>query len=147
LTEPHFPSHQLSANPDSDEAFSNTPLTPPATLPPSAALTAKHPLSSSYLLSLSSSTTNPLPSKPTSALPLLRKEDEQRYWASLRAEAGLELQSSQTVKLCGSAQHHYLKIKGAYLTREYSDLMVVGIVVIFLVVVVALEMCERVGDL
>ncbi len=59
----------------------------------------------------------------------------------------VELQSPQAIKLCGHGKNQYLRIQGAYLAREYSDLMVVGIVVVFLAVVVALEACERVGDL
>jgi hypothetical protein len=159
LSEPHFPSHQLSSKKILDEIYDNTPRTPPKTITPTAALSAKHPLSSSYLLSLANAlhpdTTTPLPSKPTSELPNLRKEDAQRYWASLRDKAAsqagvtvVELQApSHTIKLCGHGQEQYLKIQGAYLAREYSDLMVVGIVVLFLAVVVAMEACERVDDL
>jgi len=57
---------------------------------------------------------------------------------------------NRVIRLCGGAgQEAYLnlKIQGAYLKREYSDLMVVGIVVLFLAVVVAMEAAERVGDL
>lgn len=78
LSEPHFPSHQLSSSKQIlDEIYDNTPRTPPKTISPTAALTAKHPLSSNYLLSLAnpaSDTTTPLPSKPTSELPKLRKK-------------------------------------------------------------------------
>jgi len=160
LSEPHFPSHQLSSSKQIlDEIYDNTPRTPPKTITPTAALSAKYPLTSSYLLSLVTpsqpDTTTPLPSKPTSELPNLRKEDAQRYWASLREKAAsrsgitvVELQApSHTIKLCGHGQEQYLKIQGAYLAREYSDLMVVGIVVLFLAVVVAMEASERAGDL
>lgn len=51
------------------------------------------------------------------------------------------------IKLCGHGKEQYLKVQGAYLAREYSDLLVVGIVVLFLAVVVALEAVERMGDL
>ena len=54
---------------------------------------------------------------------------------------------TRAIKLCGHGQDQYLKIQGAYLARQYSDLIVVGIVVLFLAVVVALEACERCGDL
>ncbi len=54
---------------------------------------------------------------------------------------------SQAIKLCGHGRDQYLRIQGAYLAREYSDLIIVGIVVLFLIVVVALEACERCGDL
>lgn len=152
LSEPHFPSHQLSSKQILDEIYDNTPRTPPKTIFPTKALSAKHPLSSSYLLSLANpapDTTTPLPSKPTSELPNLRKEDAQRYWAS--SQAGITVVEvsapSHTIKLCGHGQGQYLKIQGAYLAREYSDLIVVGIVVLFLAVVVAMEACERVGDL
>jgi hypothetical protein len=159
LTEPHFPSHQLSSKQLIEETYDNAPRTPPKQISASKALSASHPLSSSYLLSLANPASPPhpdatshLPSKPTSELPNLRKEDAQRYWASSREKADssitlVEIQASQAIKLCGHEQDQYLRIQGAYLAREYSDLMVVGIVVLFLAVVVALEACERLGDL
>jgi len=148
LSEPHFPSHQLSKQ-IIDEIYDNTPRTPPKAVSPTKALSATHPLSSSYLLSLANpDTTTALPSKPTSDLPNLREEDAQRYWASQAGIKVVELQApSHTIKLCGHRQDQYLKIQGAYLAREYSDFMVVGIVVLFLAIVVAMEVYERFGDL
>jgi hypothetical protein len=160
LTEPHFPIHQLSTPSQIlDEIYDNAARAPSPRTPPTKALSSNHPLSSAYLLSLSKqvSTSKPdstiaLPSKPTSALPNLRKEDAQRYWESQSGSAeGITVVEfstpSQAIKLCGHGRDQYLKIQGAYLAREYSDLIVVGIVVLFLAVVVALEACERVGDL
>jgi hypothetical protein len=152
LSEPHFPSHQLSSPGQLlGEIYNNAVRTPSPRTPPSRALSSQHPLSSAYLLSLVSQpdTTTPLPSKPTSELPDLRKEDAQRYWASQSAESTTvsELAPSQAIQLCGHGRDQYLKIQGAYLARQYSDLMVVGIVVLFLAMVVALEACERCGDL
>ncbi|KAE9370949.1 hypothetical protein N431DRAFT_43630 [Stipitochalara longipes BDJ] len=155
LSEPHFPSHQLSSPSDLlNEVFDNSVRTPSPKTPPSRALSSSHPLSSSYLLSLSQApsqpaTTSALPSKPTSELPNLRKEDAQRYWASQSSEGSaiVDFAPSRAIKLCGHGRDQYLKIQGAYLARQYSDLIVVGIVVLFLAVVVALEACERCGDL
>jgi len=156
LSEPHFPSHQLSSPSDLlHEIFDNSVRTPSPKTPPSRALSSQHPLSSSYLLSLSQTSkpasTSALPSKPTSELPNLRKEDAQRYWASQSSSgegsAIVDFAPSQAIKLCGHGRDQYLKIQGAYLARQYSDLIVVGIVVLFLAVVVALEACERCGDL
>ncbi|PMD46765.1 hypothetical protein L207DRAFT_220681 [Hyaloscypha variabilis F] len=157
LSEPHFPSHQLSSPSDLlNEIFDNSVRTPSPKTPPSRALTSSHPLSSAYLLSLSQSSSSPattsaLPSKPTSELPNLRKEDAQRYWASQsgssEGSAMVDFGPTRAIKLCGHGQDQYLKIQGAYLARQYSDLIVVGIVVLFLAVVVALEACERCGDL
>jgi hypothetical protein len=152
LSEPHFPSHQLSPPaPLLDEIYDHAVRTPSPDTPPSKALSSSHPLSSAYLLSLVSQpdTTTSLPSKPTSELPNLRKEDAQRYWASQSAEGitVVELAPPQSIKLCGHGREQFLKIQGAYLARQYSDLIVVGIVVLFLAVVVALEACERCSDL
>jgi hypothetical protein len=151
LSEPHFPSHQLSSPAQLLGEIYNAVRTPSPRTPPSRALSSQHPLSSAYLLSLVSQpdTTTPFPSKPTSELPDLRKEDAQRYWASQSAESTTvsELAPSQAIQICGHGRDQYFKIQGAYLARQYSDLMVVGIVVLFLAMVVALEACERCGDL
>jgi hypothetical protein len=151
------PTHQLSrAAQILDEIYDNAARTPPPSDPPTKALSSQHPLSSAYLLSLSqganldTTSTSALPSKPTSELRNLRKEDAQRYWAPQGAAEGttvVELALLQAINLCGHGRDQYLKIQGAYLARQYSDLMVVGIMVLFLVVVVALEACQRVGDL
>jgi hypothetical protein len=88
LSEPHFPSHQLSSPADNlNEIYDNAPRTPTPNTPLSKALSSQHPLSSSYLLSLppasnpATVSTSALLSKPTSELPNL-EEDAQRYWAS-----------------------------------------------------------------
>lgn len=169
LTNPHFPSHQLSSPDTLDgDAFDNHPLSPSEDIRPSAALSSDRPLSSSFLLSLTNPASSPsiqkppqeteteesLASKPTSALPGLRKEDAKRYWASLRPASGgkddevVEDEGPRRrVQLCGTTEfiaENYVSFHGVRLARDYSDLMVVAIVVLFLVAVVALELVERI---
>jgi len=51
------------------------------------------------------------------------------------------------VQLCGTTEfiaENYVSFHGVRLARDYSDLMVVAIVVLFLVAVVALELVERI---
>ncbi|KAL2065346.1 hypothetical protein VTL71DRAFT_3015 [Oculimacula yallundae] len=172
LTNPHFPTHQLSS-PDTldSESFNNQPLTPSIDTPPSIALSSERPLSSSFLQSLRNPASSPsiqkpphatnsqenLPSKPTSELPHLRKEDAKKYWASLRPASGSGGKDEsvekdgpkQNVHVCGTSAfitEHYVSFHGVRLARDYSDLMVVGIVVLFLVAVIALELVERVKN-
>ncbi|KAI9050579.1 hypothetical protein LZ554_005740 [Drepanopeziza brunnea f. sp. 'monogermtubi'] len=173
LTTPHFPSHQLLSSPDTlkEASFDNTPVTPSESTGPSAALASEQPLSSAYLLSLANPAASPsiqkaphhiisddaLPSKPTSALAALRQEDAVRYWTSLRPastrQAGETTGSDGprfNVQLCGAGNFisdHYITLRAVHLSRDYSDLLVVGIVMLFLIVVVVLEMVERMGDL
>ena len=169
LTNPHFPSHQLSSPDTLDgDAFDNHPISPSEDIRPSAALTSDRPLSSSFLLSLANPASSPsiqkppqeteteesLASKPTSALPGLRKEDAKRYWASLRPVSGEKDDEvvedegpRRRVQLCGTTEfiaENYVSFHGVRLARDYSDLMVVAIVVLFLVAVVALELVERI---
>ncbi|CAL3967906.1 unnamed protein product [Diplocarpon coronariae] len=172
LTSPNFSSHQLSS-PDTlgEEVFDNQPITPSEATPASAALSSEQPLSSLFLLSLANPASKPsiqkapqqtkieevLPSRPTSDLPALRREDARRYWASLRPastkpESDHPESSSPRHKLhfCGARKFvsgHYATFQGARLVRDYSDLMVVGIVMLFLIAVVALEIVEHVRRL
>jgi hypothetical protein len=177
---PDFPAHQLypPSSPEShreiEEEFNNSPVQPPKDQRHSVALTSNRPLQSSYLLSLThpvlqnppqgelqSSSTEALPSKPTSSLPELREEDTARYWATITSESvdrkeGLEViisdGSSNAVVSCGEyprlAGSAYLRLgQPIVMTREYSDMLVVGIVVLFLAAVVVLEAVEYCGDL
>ncbi|KAH7386467.1 hypothetical protein BKA64DRAFT_144231 [Cadophora sp. MPI-SDFR-AT-0126] len=169
LTDPHFPTHQLSSPDTLDgDSFDNHPLSPSEDTRPSVALTSDRPLSSSFLLSLANPASSPsiqkapqktdseesLASKPTSALPGLRKEDAKRYWASLRPTSvnkdgeAVEVEGPRRrLRLCGTTDfiaENYVSFHGVRLARDYSDLMVVGIVVLFLVAVVALELVERI---
>lgn len=162
LPSPHFPSHQLnppSSSPEAhreveEEAFNNAPLSPPTTLPPTLALAASRPLHSSYLLSLSNSalnnppqgepqstSTEALPSKPTSALPELRVEDTLRYWATIPT---VSVKKEDSPRPCSG---NLRAAKPIVMAREYSDLLVVGIVVLFLAAVVVMEAVEYCGDL
>jgi hypothetical protein len=162
LTEPHFPSHQLS--PDNSipaEIIDNTPLSPPKHTPATIALTASRPLVSSYILSLSSPSPTPsedpeaaLPAKPTSALGDLRKEDARQYWESLQSlteitpskESVFLKEKPRIIYLCGEVKATTTQSR-RYSAREDSDLMVVGIVVLFLIMAVAVEAVERVDYL
>ncbi|CZT13778.1 uncharacterized protein RAG0_17275 [Rhynchosporium agropyri] len=173
LTNPHLPTHQLSS-PDTldQETFNNRPLIPAKYTPPSIALTSQRPLSSSYLRSLGNPASSPAiqkpphatnsqdihpPSKPTSALPHLRKEDTKRYWASLRPARGGGSRNEavetggprNTVHLCGASAflaENYVSFHGMRLARDYSDLIVVGIVLLFFIAVIALELVQRVQN-
>lgn len=49
--------------------------------------------------------------------------------------------------MVGSERFYYMRRTRMGTRRDYADLMVVGIVVLFLAVVVALEAVERCGDL
>ncbi|KAF4631571.1 hypothetical protein G7Y89_g6561 [Cudoniella acicularis] len=168
---PHFPVHQLFPN----EPIDNKPITPSSAISPSAALSVSNPISSSYLLALSSSTIqNPpqspaapvssLPAKPTSALPNLRKEDAERYWASLRSATTKDKNGVEMVMSDGSVDPpqtmrcldmqleavpggYYIRHRATYVVREYSDVLVVGIVLLFLVIVICVEAVEKFGSL
>jgi hypothetical protein len=176
LPTPHFPAHQLyppSSSLEShreieEEAFNNGPIRPPKDQHPNLALSSNRPLQSSYLLSLSNpalknppqgepqstSSDDALPSKPTSALPTLRKDDAIRYWATIKVDEkeGQNLPASDgTGRKCENfsnfAGSAYLRVgQPMIMAREYSDLLVVGIVVIFLIAVVVLEAVEYCGD-
>jgi hypothetical protein len=155
-----------------EQAFNNAPITSPKHLERSQALSAKVPLESSYLLSLANtatileqqdrlpktiSTTDALAAKPTSALPYLRKEDAKSYLATLcsgslsgEIEGHDEIVASdrlvipRSTRICASG----FAIEGFFSsepTRSYSDILVVGIVVVFLVAVVAWEATEIIG--
>ena len=162
LSEPHFPSHQLSSdNSIPAEIIDNTPLSPPKHTPATIALTASRPLVSSYILSLSSPSPTPsenpeaaLPAKPTSALGHLRKEDARQYWESLQSPAEITpskdsvvlQEKPRIIHLCGEVKVTTTRNR-RYLAREYSDLMVVGIVVLFLIMAVTVEAVERIDSL
>jgi hypothetical protein len=172
LSDPYFPTHQLdsSASQKQEEPIDNRPLTLTSRILPSEALLANKPLTSSYLKTLAKpilptlqkspiekTTTDALPSKPTSALPILRKEDAERYWAS-EDHADDEVSSPVTggrhcrtsTELESLGDEYFTRPKAAstgYVVREYSDVMVIGIVLLFLVIVVCIEGFQRIGNL
>ena len=160
---PHFPDHQLiptASSPEShrkvEEAFNNAPLASPKTIPETVALSASRPLHTSYLLSIShslsktpssapyldtsTSSSDALPSKPTSALPELREEDTLRYWATIPNHSEEKQEEGRDRTYTGT-------IRPIVMAREYSDLLVVAIVVLFLAAVVVMEAVEYLGDL
>lgn len=182
---PHFPTHELIGKRpqdenalDDEEPFDNHPLTPAANMNPSEALSSLTPLSSSYLLSLTSPSQPPpqspphdhvpldnLPAKPTSSLSHLRKLDSIRYWTSSRTDLNYaakteELQtqdlrdsSVSPIVRCGeflvsASNSAYLRVgQPIRLARDHSDLVVVGIVVLFLIVVVVVELGQKMVSL
>jgi hypothetical protein len=114
-------------------------------------LSAQHPLSSLYLMSLeqTTSTKETLPSKPTSALTALRKADAIHYW---REQALIKSHEStmsggpvSPIPQC--AFQHDRQASSANYIRDYNDVMVVGIVVLFLAAVVVFELMQKVGDM
>jgi hypothetical protein len=170
LINPYFPPHQLREPPklaDTDERFLNAPINPPTIIPPSQALSAQAPLTSAYLLSIpryKPSEVEPdytpvkdaLPSKPTSALPSLRKEDAMRYWqeTAQTTKAAVEetFMSDRPVSSAMKCTQTsaYQRVGQSATTRalrDYNDLMVVGIVVVFLAAVVIFELMQNVTDL
>ncbi|ESZ93899.1 hypothetical protein SBOR_5720 [Sclerotinia borealis F-4128] len=163
---PHFPEHQklalhtfippttTSASASHDDyfaqegAFDNAPTTPSKNIPADEALSAATPLSTAYLQSLTRTTDEDVarPSMPTSALSSLRKEDARKYW-----EGELEKGGVGEMGRCGNS-NMWPGTAGGYRTRmmhlemgRRNDFMVVGIVVVFLMVVCALEFVERFG--
>jgi hypothetical protein len=170
LTSPYSPPHDKNLNivVATEERFDNTPITPSASVSPDAALAALKPLSSVYLASLTNPASPPpkhnpipkqetaaetenLPAKPTSALPKLREEDAKRYWA-LRNGAGADnnplievVKTKNQVHPCTSDM--LVQVTHTTTMRDYSDIMVVGIVLLFLAVVVALEAVEKIEAL
>jgi hypothetical protein len=167
------PSSSAFAHRAAEQAFNNAPITPPKHLERSQALSAKVPLESSYLLSLANtatlleqdrlpqtiSATDALAAKPTSALPYLRKEDAKIYWATLRSgsssgeiEGHDGMVASDRLVVLGGTRIYAdgFAIEGSYSRepiRGHSDILVVGIVVLFLVAAVAWEAAEIIGDM
>jgi len=114
-----------------------------------------------------------LPSKPTSALGDLRKEDSKRYWEN-KAHENVDAETRQSVeeKIVGSfsegrvpareqggeslrmemtkCSNGHLQVDGdregmlSYsMAREYGDLLVVEIVVLFILAVIIAELSEK----
>lgn len=93
-----------------------------------------------------------MPAKPTSALPELREEDARLYWASRGGSSSSDAEAAsdaegprQEMHRCGSTK--YVQMQQTKTSRDYSDFMVVGIVLLFLAVVVALEAVEKIEGL
>ncbi|RDW61564.1 hypothetical protein BP5796_11456 [Coleophoma crateriformis] len=112
--------------------------------------------------------THGLPAKPTSALPALRKEDERRYWESVaqgervKQEAALanapvngkqDYRDAMKASIAKCTQYlereKYDEMRGwsGNKAREYSDMLVVGIVVLFLCSVIVVEAIEKLSEL
>jgi len=150
LPTPQFPDHQT---PLSEKPFNNAPVAPPKSLSPSKALSSTKPLTSAYLMSLTwhatpSSTNDDLPSAPTSALESLRKEDSERYWAEVGEDAELSERPISTMAKCAEAMGLRSSSAGhpSFNVRQYDDIMVVGIVVIFLFAVMITELVQKSDD-
>jgi hypothetical protein len=141
---------------------------PPSEIVTTITLTsAARTLHSSYLLSLSnpalknapqselqstSIRTPATPAKPTSALPQLRLEDARRYWATLPS-LSIEWKKKEKGPISagsrGCDSHPRACLGAARLmvrAREQSDLLVLGIVFLFLAAVVVMEAVEYYGD-
>lgn len=162
---PHFPEHQklplpqfvkpTTTSPPNHEyyaqegAFDNAPTNPSEDTPADEALSAATPLTSAYLQGLTKTNDedDARPSMPTSALPSLRKEDARKYWEEENGVKGINAEKT----ICGNSNMWSGTAVG-YRTRlthlemgRKNDFMVVGIVVVFLFVVCALEFVERFG--
>ncbi|CAG8951633.1 hypothetical protein HYFRA_00005433 [Hymenoscyphus fraxineus] len=166
-SEPYFPTHQQPPQILSEE-INNHAHTPSETevLAPSLVLKVEKPLSSKFLLSISASKPrlqkSPVEAevenaaaaaKPTSTLPESRKEDLKRYWAALKDEKTMKEEQERQerekvlgIKGCGHGKFdgHFYMQKTEYV-REYSDVIVVGLVLLFLMGVVGAEVFEKFG--
>ncbi|TVY80779.1 hypothetical protein LSUE1_G005698 [Lachnellula suecica] len=177
LSDPHFPSHQLfssSEEPIDNSPYTPTSnILPSEALAAERPLSSSYLKTLSNPATLPSIQKSPvdraadaLPSKPTSALPTLRLEDAKRYWASQHHSSsrknGEEVSTSDSPIMpgqqvqCGNMEMqsvgggYFLRMqeaKAGVVVREYSDVMVVGIVLLFLVIVVCIEAVEKFGDL
>lgn len=162
FTEPHFPAHQLA-----DDLSPESPATTSSLHSSTESLSSNEPVSSNYLLSLSNPASSAsiqhpphqpsreeythsnenLPSKPSSALEELRAADLRKYWETLRPSPSPERHGRHSCsgeRMSEGDRYYHQRIGSR---RDYADLMVVGIVVLFLAVVVALEAVERCGSL
>ncbi|KAJ8058949.1 hypothetical protein OCU04_011934 [Sclerotinia nivalis] len=163
---PHFPEHQkvplatffkpTTTSPSDEEhfaqegAFDNAPMTPSKDIPADEALSAEAPLSTAYLQSLTRTVDKDeaRPSMPTSALPSLRKEDARKYWEGENGKKSISGDKPE----CGNSKMWqgtavgYRSRMTHLETGSRNDFLVVGIVVIFLFVVCALEVMDRFGN-
>jgi hypothetical protein len=155
------------------EHFNNLPQTPAAHTDPDAALSTEAPLTSSYLLSITPqpAAQNPVlkadpeasPEKtqvfdaplamPTSRPPELRNQDAARHWTSQHAGAEYKnANDDSAVAACSPIMRcsgSLLGVEGmagiGTLGREYfdNDLLVVGIVLLFLGIVICVELVQK----
>ncbi|EPE24151.1 hypothetical protein GLAREA_08001 [Glarea lozoyensis ATCC 20868] len=166
LAEPHFPDHQLDHE---DLIIDNHPITPTSKSTYLDTLTAERPLSSAFLLSLAhpptkDETTDALPARPTSDLTLLREQDTARYLESISSSAPaiwsdtpsttieITISEAPPTAPCGHTPYTPLKTylvrqQATYVVREYSDVLVVGVVILFLITVLCVEAVEKFGSL
>jgi hypothetical protein len=166
MSSPHFADPEHSSSPDTleDLIIDNHPITPTSKSDSLATLTAERPLSSAFLLSLArpaslikvgeEKSRNTLPSE----IPILRKEDLDRYLDSTSTEIQItwegegevdEDASSRTG--CGGFEFilpkgYRMRQKASYVVKEYSDVLVVGVVLLFLLTVVCVEAVEKFGS-
>ncbi|EHK97502.1 hypothetical protein M7I_6768 [Glarea lozoyensis 74030] len=118
---------------------------------------SERPLSSAFLLSLAhpptkDETTDALPARPTSDLTLLREQDTARYLESISSSAPaiwsdtpsttieITISEAPPTAPCGHTPYTPLKTylvrqQATYVVREYSDVLVVGVVILFLITV------------
>jgi hypothetical protein len=170
ITDPHFPKHQLSSDSE-DLIIDNHPITPTShSISPDTLITAERPLTSAFLLSLAKPTSalikisvpdqtnNALPSRPTSDLPALRREDLERFLEATSTdiqaswEGESEMDNARQTG-CGGMEftllpkRYRVRQKASYVVREYSDVLVVGVVLLFLATVVCVEAVEKFGSM
>jgi hypothetical protein len=142
----------------------NHPITPTSESDSLDTLTAERPLSSAFLLSLArpaslikvgpeDTSKNALPSN----IPALRKEDLDRYLDSTSTEIqvtreGEVVEDATPRTNCGRFEFtllpkgYRMRQKATYVVREYSDVLVVAVVLLFLLTVVCVEAVEQFGS-
>ncbi|KAG9234084.1 hypothetical protein BJ875DRAFT_510668 [Amylocarpus encephaloides] len=165
-TNPLFPAPQLAS--DSLDILIDDRPTAPIRVSPSTALKSEWPPTSAFLLSLTNPTQTSqdevdgvipaLPSRPTNDLPALRKKDARRYWATRNSRrdknvhSNLHIAGRITKMSCrnvdneGVSESYTVRIRTSHVIREYSDVLVVAIVLLFLVIVVGVEAVEKCGS-
>ena len=166
FTEPHFPDHQL-VSPE-DLVIDNSPITPTSAPVSEDTLAAERPLTSAFLLSLAREgpsslikveeerTKDALPPKAISDSTIIRKEDFERYLDSTSTDIQVTWESDveeDRTTGCGGMEWRLLpktyrvRQQASYVVREYSDVLVVGVVLLFLATVICVEAVERFGSL
>jgi hypothetical protein len=144
VTQPHFPSHRRALTTDSsyEQPFDNSPLTQPKYYQLAQALAIEPPENPALYLKQTDPVyeeTEALSLKPTSDLPELQQKDAKT------AEDGYAADGLEELK-----QNIYFCRTGIYLvqqTRDNSDFLIVGILLLFLVVIITLEVIENIDEL
>ena len=101
-------------------------------------------------------TKDAVPPKAISDSTIIRKEDFERYLDSTSTDIQVTWESDveeESTTGCGGMEWRLLpktyrvRQQASYVVREYSDVLVVGVVLLFLATVICVEAVERFGSL